>query len=184
MLNKKVSVLLSCFMWTALVLALASCNFANSKVVTQTAEKEKTPTPDIAQSSIHMGIISGNLCYPSEGIPPMTIYARNVDTRMTYAIHVTATNKYEIEVPAENQYFVFGWSDAGAFTPDSLGGYYSCNGDFNGQMTYLGKGNLQLKCADADKEDHTPLRVSVRPNETTSEIHLCDWSNQELVPKP
>ena len=198
MLGKRVAGLMSCFIGAALILVLAACNTANPQVVevtrivpqtvvvTQVMEKVSTPTSDVAKSSqpITMGIISGNRCYPSEGMPPMTIYARNVSTQMTYSIHVTATNKYEIQVPAESKYIVFAWSDAGAFTSDSRGGYYSCAGDFIGQMTYLGKSNLHLKCADADKEDQTPLSVTVRPSETTPEIYICDWSNQELVPRP
>jgi hypothetical protein len=185
-------------LWTTLALMASSCNPARPQsvevtrivpqtvVVTQVVEKIVTPTlaPEKSSPLVNLGIISGNLCYPSEGIPPLTVYALNVDTQVAYALHVQETDEFQIQVPAEGRYTVFAWTDAGAFTPDSLEGHYSCAGDFLGQMSYLGKGSIHLQCTDADKESHTPLIVTVKPNETTANIYICDWSSQEIVPKP
>lgn len=187
-----------CLAWLAVIITTSACTFGNPQifevtrivpqtvVVTQVTERTITLTPESPTPlpPIQLGTINGNLCYPSEGIPPMTVYARNVDTQATYAIHVDRTHEYQIQVPAEAAYIVFAWSDAGVFTPDSRGGTYSCAGDFYGQMMYRGKLNVRLKCADTNKEDHTPLRVLVKPGEVTTDVYICDWGEQETVPQP
>jgi len=182
--------------WSILTLTILSCGYYNqalevtrtipqTAIVTQVVERiiTTTPQPSSAGQPAKFGIIGGKLCYPSEGIPPMTIYARNVDTHATYSIHVEkGASDYEIQIPMEGRYIVFAWTDAGAFTQDSRGGTFSCAGAFHGQMTYLGKNGVNLKCA--DREDHAPIVISVKLGETTSDAYVCDFYSEESVPKP
>jgi hypothetical protein len=110
------------------------------------------------------GIISGRLCYPSEGIPPMTLYARNVDTQETFSQEVAAnTTEYEMEIPVEGSYIVFAWTESG------MGGSYS-------QFVPCG---LSVDCP-----DHSLIPIPVRPGEKTTGVDVCDFYAPESVPAP
>jgi len=109
------------------------------------------------------GVISGGLCYPSEYIPAMTIYARNVDTGETWSRHVPQdTLSYEIQVPAGN-YWVFAWTDEG------VGGSYS-------EFVLCG---LSVECA-----DHTLVTVPVAAGQRVTGVDICDYYGEEAVPRP
>lgn len=109
------------------------------------------------------GVISGRLCYPSEYIPAMTIYARNADTGETWTMHVPMdTLSYEFEVPA-GDYLVFAWTDEG------LGGSYS-------EFVPCG---LSVECS-----DHTPVVVPVAAGQRVTGVDICDFYMEEAVPRP
>ncbi len=120
------------------------------------ATPEPTPAPQV-------GILSGALCYPSEYIPPMTIYARNADTGETWSMHVPVdTMSYEIEVPAGN-YWVFSWTDEG------VGASYS-------EFVVCG---LSVECP-----DHTVVTVPVAVGQRVTGVDICDYYMEEAVPRP
>lgn len=118
-------------------------------------------TPTLTQPAV--GVISGKLCYPSEGIPPMTIYARHVDTQETFSLAVPAgTREYQLQVPP-GSYYLFAW------TEDGIGGSYS----------YFVTCGLSVDCP-----DHRLIPVPVQAGETVRGIDICDFYDPESVPKP
>ncbi|RPI58841.1 MAG: hypothetical protein EHM56_00710 [Chloroflexi bacterium] len=109
------------------------------------------------------GLIRGKLCYPSEYIPAMTVYARDVDTGDTVTLEVPEnTPEYELEVPGEATYQVFAW------TVDGLGGSYS-------RFVTCG---LSVECT-----DHGLIPVSVGAGQEVSGIDVCDFYGGP-VPQP
>jgi hypothetical protein len=114
------------------------------------------------------GTITGRLCFPSEYIPEMTIYARNVKTGKPFSTHVKeGTAVYKILVPP-GTYFVFVWT-----RPDEIsrrsGGLYS-------RAVPCG---LNVSCA-----DHRPIPVEVKPGRTVNHIDPCDFYSEKSVPQP
>jgi len=142
---------------------------------TQAAAVEVT-TPEPTQAA-QMGTISGQLCYPAEGIPSLTVYARNTDTGQTYSVQVANDNQYQLQVPAGSRYQVFAWTNA---AEQRLGGIYSCFGIFTGQLEYNNR--QELTCG--DRGDHIPLSVLVEPNQEVTDIYICDFYEQSAVPEP
>lgn len=116
------------------------------------------------------GSISGWLCYPSEDIPPMTIYARDIETQKTFSIHVAKDNKYKIKVPTGN-FIVFAWTDVCVITPDSKGGIYSCYSKELSKQSYPDKNFQGCK----DPSGHEPIVVSVKANNNVADINICDF---------
>jgi len=114
------------------------------------------------------GTITGKLCYPSEYIPEMTIYARNVKTGKTLSTHVKeGTAVYKVSVPP-GRYFVFVWTRTEK-TLGRIGGLYS-------RAVPCG---LNVSCA-----DHRPIPVEVEPGRTVTHIDPCDFYSQKSVPQP
>lgn len=101
------------------------------------------------------GTIMGNLCYPSEFIPPLVLYAREINTFQTYTIN-TAENQteYSIEVPAPGTYIVFVWRDG------SIGASYS-------QAVPCG---LSVSCT-----DHTPIQLPLVAGAVVTDVDPCDY---------
>ncbi|MBI5951392.1 MAG: hypothetical protein HY865_07025 [Chloroflexi bacterium] len=97
-------------------------------------------------NQIPHGTVGGNLCYPSEFNPPLTLYFENAHTgeKIQFAIPENE-NVYSVLLPA-GRYYVYAWA------PNyNLEGAYT---DSNGLMkTFLVEGGL-----------------------TTPFINLCDWS--------
>lgn len=109
------------------------------------------------------GTIRGMLCYPSEYIPAMTIYARDTITGETIAGEVPEnTAQYELQVPGEATYQVFAW------TADGLGGSYS-------RFVTCG---MSVECA-----DHSLIPVTVGAGQAVSGIDVCDFYGG-TVPRP
>jgi hypothetical protein len=97
-------------------------------------------------SDIPHGTVSGNLCYPSEFNPPMTLYFENVSTgaKIQFAIPENE-NIYSVLLP-NGKYYAYAWAPV-----YNLEGAYT---DSSGLMkTFLVEGGL-----------------------TTPFINLCDWS--------
>ena len=136
----------------------------------------ESATPEATQAA-QMGTISGQLCYPSEDISSMTVYARNAETQKTYSVRVANDNQYQIQVPAGSSYWVFAWTGG---TEQNLGGVYSCFGVFAGQLEYDNR--QPLTCG--DRGDHTPLTVLVEPDQEVTDIYVCDFDDQDVVPLP
>ncbi len=109
------------------------------------------------------GAIQGKLCYPSEYIPAMTLYARDVSTGQTITLQVPEnTNQYELQVPGEATYQVFAW------TEDGLGGSYS-------RFVTCG---MSVECT-----DHALIPVPVGTGQVVSGIDVCDFYGGP-VPQP
>ena len=75
--------------------------------------------------------ISGHITgYPSDWFPPMYVYARNVDTRSTFAVYTCGSFDFTTEIPytitvcEPGTYTVFAWTDR-EFSGVWVGGFYS-----------------------------------------------------------
>jgi hypothetical protein len=110
------------------------------------------------------GNIDGLLHYPSEGIPAMTVYVRNLADNATYSQDLPAgTQTFTFEGLPVGLYHVFAW------VPGGLGGAYT-------QAVPCG---LSVECT-----DHTLIEVPVNAGQTTGGVDIGDWYAQEVVPLP
>src|SRR5262249_37559801 len=110
------------------------------------------------------GRIKGTRCYPSEYLPPMTVYARDTKTGKTYSTYVE-DKRYTLNVPA-GTYIVFAWTEK---IPYISGGSYS-------QAVPCG---LHVSCS-----DHSPIPVTVKPGKTVTGKDICDFYSEKDVPLP
>jgi hypothetical protein len=102
-----------------------------------------------------MGVIRGRLCYPSEYIPAMTVYAQDVSTGEKLTLDVPEnTSHYELQVPGEATYQVFAW------TEDGLGGSYS----------YFVTCGMTVECT-----DHRLIPVPVGSGQAVGGVDVCDF---------
>ena len=101
------------------------------------------------------GTIRGKLSFPSELIPPLTIFAIRIDNGLStyYSIETTQNQfSYAIDVdPGIYNVFAFRDDFAGAYTR-----YVTCG--------------MGSNCS-----DHSPLPVVVKAGKTVKNIHLKDW---------
>lgn len=107
-----------------------------------------------SQSS-HTGTIRGKLSFPSEQIPPLTIFAIRIDNGLStyYSIETTQNQfSYAIDV------------DPGIYN------VYAFRDDFAGAYTRYVTCGMGSNCS-----DHTPLPVAVKAGKTVKNIHLKDW---------
>ena len=117
-------------------------------------------------------IISGELGYPSDWVPPMTVYAEN---RRTGDVFYAETNSspgllpYGLEVSAPGTYTVYAWTRAGYMTDESLGSYY-LGGDITGVEVL---------------DDLSMKEVRVLPGETVTGIDIFHFGDlPQRVPQP
>lgn len=130
-----------------------------------------TATPSPATTPSVPGAISGRLAYPSEIIPPLTVYAIDVAVPTRYRVVHT--------LPCTRTCDQYGYTLAGvppavyivvAFRTenpsDNLSGSYT---------RYVTCGALQDPSLAPRCTDHTPIPVAVRAGATTSDVDLLDW---------
>jgi len=123
--------------------------------ITPTATDALSPTPST-------GTITGKVCYPAGGIPPLTIYAMPLPGGGVVGLDNPANvDRYSISVPVGN-YTVFAYPTIPFDPSDSLVGGYT-------QAVPCG---LDVSCT-----DHTLIEVAVHGGETTSGVDVCDWYN-------
>lgn len=101
------------------------------------------------------GWVSGQLCYPSERIPPMKLYFRDENDVITELDTVANQARYTLELhPGE--YISFAW------VPEyQLGGLYS---------------QAVLCAANENCTDHSPVQFEVIAGQSLTGIDLCDWA--------
>jgi len=111
------------------------------------------------------GSVSGAVCYPSEGIPPMTLYFQNVDDQSVSSFpHPDGSSSYLVELDP-GTYVAFAYPDG-----MSIGGSYS-------QAVACG---LSANCT-----DHSLIPFSVQAGQETVGIDICDWyGGPGDVPEP
>ena len=116
------------------------------------------------------GTVTGNLCYPSEGIPPGTIIAKNVSTGETFS------QKYNGTAVDPSSKFSFSLSQGTYHFKFELG---------NGLSGYYNKCAKTMDSVDCNPpENHDHLNVIVNSNKTTAGISICDfYYSSDLQPK-
>lgn len=123
------------------------------------------PSPTEPPPPAGPGTVGGAVCFPSEVIPPMTLYFANVVTGEVTALgHGDGSARYTVSLEP-GSYVAFAWtSDFG------LGGSYS-------QAVPCG---LSVSCT-----DHSLIQFTVTPGSTLSGVDICDWYGApEDVPTP
>jgi hypothetical protein len=141
-------------------LLLVSCSPSNPDNKANTDSKQAMKQHD--SKSALKGTIDGAICYPSDYIPAMTLYARNAKTGETFSKSLAEeTDHYQITVPP-GTYKVFVWADG-------IGGSYS-------KAVPCG---LSVNCT-----NHTLILISVKPSQTVFGVNPCDFYSQKDIPKP
>ncbi len=102
------------------------------------------------------GIIKGTLGYPSEGIPPLEIYAISSTDDSKYFFIKTAQNQnsFEIEDVDPGTYYVLAYAES----------------NFAGGWTKAVPCGLTVDC-----NDHSLIEVEVKAGKTASGIEVKDW---------
>lgn len=109
------------------------------------------------------GSVSGQVCYPSEFIPEMTLFFQEMNSLEIIQMATTENqDSYAYPLPV-GQYIAFAYLNSGA----PLGGSYS-----NAVICGLG----------ANCTDHSLVQFSVNPGETLTGIDICDWYAQDVIP--
>jgi hypothetical protein len=128
-----------------------------------------TPSPTSAPSP--PGAISGKLGYPSEFIPPLTIYAIDAAAPTRYRVVHTpacpnpcAQPRYTLAGVVSGVYVVV------AFLTENP------RSDLSGAYTrYVTCGVLEDPSLASRCTDHTPIPIAVRAGATTGDVDLRDW---------
>ncbi len=118
-----------------------------------------TPVPTSPPAG-DQATITGKVCYPAGGIPPLNIYAQVVSNGQVFSIqNPENTGTYSINVPGGN-YFVFAYPTTPLSPDDSLAGAYSA---------FVTCG-LTASCT-----DHSLIGVLLQPGQTVTGVDICDW---------
>jgi hypothetical protein len=110
----------------------------------------RTPTPKPG-----LGTVNGKICYPSEGIPAMTAYFRELTTNLVTEMPIADNQEtYTIQLNP-GMYYAFAWMPA-----SQVGGMY----------TKAVPCGLTIACT-----DHDPIVFELNAGETVTGIDICDW---------
>lgn len=107
------------------------------------------------------GTVTGNLCYPSEGIPPGTIIAKNISTGETFSQKYPGTTVY----PSTEFSF--------QLNPGTYHFKFELNDGVSGYYNKCAKTMELVDCT--PDENHQPLSVVVDSNKTTTGVSICDF---------
>lgn len=125
------------------------------------------PEPGVPQAApsgqlTQTGLATGKICYPSQYIPAMTAYFKEVNTGVVSTLPIAQNQlTYQINL-APGTYHAYAW-----LTDNSMGGSYS----------YAVPCGLSVNCT-----NHNPLPFTVFSGSTTTGIDICDWYSQPDVP--
>jgi len=140
-------------------------------VKTQLSEPADEPTPETPAPTATDepaplpadGEVSGSICYPSEFIPAMTVFFRNLETEELVATAIVENQTdYSITLPV-GQYLAFAYPNEGS----TISGAYT-------QAVPCGLGS--------DCADHSLIVVDVQPGQSVEGVNLCDWYTQDTIP--
>lgn len=165
--------------------------------VAASASTTITPSQPTAPAT---GTITGSLGYPAEMVPPLTVYAFNVnDPTVWYSTNTplfgvyngasptpappaatwppSGRGTYQLAVPP-GTYYVLGYLDRSFLSVQAAGGrdipvLYSRYTVDCMQATQGGPNSTPAPACAA--QDHTLIRVTVRAGETISRIDMIDW---------
>ena len=127
----------------------AACDRGSIEVEAAAPVPTPTPVPPT------LGTVSGALCYPSEGIPPMDLYFLNVGTQVVSPFpHLDGSASYSVDL------------DPGTFVAYAYPQGYNIGGSYS-EAVLCG---LTVNCT-----DHTMIEFDVIAGQVTSDIDICDW---------
>lgn len=112
--------------------------------------------------------IEGTTGYPSEGIPPLLVYAINANDKSKYVFVETVQNisTFQLDVDPGTYYFI---------------AYPKGNSPLSGAYTKAVPCGLSVSC-----NDHSFILVTVKGGETNKEVQVKDWYAPDgtFPPKP
>lgn len=132
-----------------------------ASVPTSPTESQSTQTAEPVPTT---GVVTGEICYPSESIPSMTAFFVNDETGELTRLEISADQTSYTQELEPGEYIAFAYRKEQSM---SLGGMYS-------EAVTCG---LSAECI-----EHTPLVFAVTPGETTAGVDICDWYAQDQVP--
>lgn len=121
----------------------------------------------------HKGIVKGTLCYPSDYIPEMNVYLKNMDNNNIYLADIKEGQKtFRFKKIISGNYVAY------AYTKEQValeldGTSLKASGGFT---KAVGCG-LTVNC-----NDHSLIKFEVKKGKTTNSISICDWYGA-IVPK-
>jgi len=137
---------------------------AQELVISTPVAATETPgidNPSGTEAPAATGAISGNLSYPSEFIPALTVVAFNVDDGEWFFVHTEVNQPtYTLEGLPAGTYHVVAYPQPSAGIPDDVAAGYT-------QMVPCG---LSTACT-----DHSLIPVEVKAGETVTGIDPGDW---------
>jgi hypothetical protein len=128
--------------------------------IPSTESPQETPTAVPSSGKESKGTVAGKLCFPSEGIPPGTIVAKDIGTKQTFSQNYAGTeagagNTYKFELPVGTYHIKFQLAG-------SAGYYNEC-----------AKNPTFDVCSSDASHDHIELELS--ENITLKNVDLCDF---------
>jgi hypothetical protein len=125
-----------------------------------------TPTPTPTPTPAPLGTVTGLICYPSEFIPPMTLYFKDVGTSQVFDFaHNDGSMNYSVQL-TPSTYVAYAYR-----TGTNIAGSYS-------QAVPCG---LTVNCT-----DHSLIPFQVTSGMTTQDIDICDYYGDpgDIPPPP
>jgi CSLREA domain-containing protein len=124
-----------------------------------------TPIPTPTPPPPTLGTVTGAVCYPSEGIPPMDLYFLEVGTQVVSSFpHTDGSTSYSVDL------------DPGTYVAYA----YPVGYDIGGSYSEAVLCGLTVNCT-----DHTLIEFDVFAGQETSDIDICDWYGESSgVPLP
>ncbi|MEX0788022.1 MAG: hypothetical protein WD906_02400 [Anaerolineales bacterium] len=140
-------------------------SIATSVAATLTAAAPRVVPSAPSSPTPQTGILTGQVCYPSESIPPMTAYFEDTLTHAVTSLAIAQDQgSYSVDLPA-GTYHAYAW-----VAEFGIGGSYS-------QMVPCG---LTAACT-----DHSLIAVNVAAGSITGGADICDWyGGPDSVPTP
>ncbi len=136
----------------------------------------------IAKPAKNTATVYGKSFYPSEYIPDMTVYARDVKTNKTYSVKVPGTMTYKMSLPAPATYIFFSW------TTEKLGQNFGSAEKYKvGAVLSECDGSSQEIC-DGHKQ-HLPKQITLKSGQVIKNLQVANYyypqdDNFNYVPKP
>jgi len=161
------------------------------------------PTASSTPTGAPSGTITGRLGYPSEFVPPMTIFAISVkDPNVWYSTHTPFFGSFTRPTPSPTPSFAATWPPQGPGFYQLVvpaGTYYVIGySDDTGLKKDISAAYTEatLKCTSSDPARpspppgqscpyaHSPLPVTVAPGATVRYIDLTEWAFQDGTNPP
>lgn len=141
------------------------CDRGSIEVESATLGPPPTPVPTPTSAPATLGTVTGAVCYPSEGIPPMDLYFLNIGTQTVFSFpHTDGSTSYSVDLDP-GTYVAYAYPQA-----INIGGSYS-------QAVLCG---LTVNCT-----DHSLVEFDVLAGQVTADIDICDWYGEpDDVPLP
>lgn len=140
-----------------------------------------TPSPAATATAAPSGAITGKLEYPSEFIPPLTVYAVSVsDPHVVFSVdtpryplpeNTPSQPSYTISGVAPGTYYVYAFR-ADQFTGIDVPAVYS---RFTVDCIQPSE-DSQKAIPSSCPRDHSLVAVTVQPGETVRRIDMSDWA--------